>query len=128
MIYRCTFTEIDGIRYLAEYRLVSEHGMPVEDNELPVAPGPLLTDDGRYRFRLVDNPDFGKDGDACRFMLEDNPQPTPKRDLEAETRATKRAAIQAALPDILLAAAEGKDIGDEARKVLAQLTKATEAK
>jgi hypothetical protein len=42
----------------------------------------------------------------------------PEVDAEAEARAAKRAAIQAALPDILLAAAEGKDIGEEVRKVL----------
>lgn len=118
MIYRCTFTEIDGVRYLAEYRLVSERGTPAADEELPAAPGPLMTEDGRYRFRLVDNPDCGRDGDERCYMLEDNPQPLSEVDAGAEARAAKRAAIQAALPDILLAVAEGKDAGEVTREVL----------
>jgi hypothetical protein len=52
----------------------------------------------------------------------------PEVDAEAEARAAKRAAIQAALPDILLAAAEGKDVGEEVRKVLNAAAEVAKAK
>lgn len=118
MIFRCAFRDIDGLTYLAGYRLISERGSPSTDDELAAAPGPVLTEDGRYRFRLVENPDCGKDGDARRYMLEDNPQPAPPVDEVAEAQKTRRAALAAALPDILLAVADGADLAAEVRKVI----------
>lgn len=118
MIYRCTFRDVDGVRYLGGYQLVSEHGEPTADDELPAAPGAVLTEDGRYRFRLVENPDCGKEGDTRRYMLEDNPQPAPPVDEVAEAQKTRRAALAAALPDILLAVADGADLAEEVRKVI----------
>jgi len=118
MIYRCTFTEVEGVRYLAGYQLVSERGRPSADDELPAAPGPVLTEDGRYRWRLVANPEHGKGGDARRYMLEDNPQPAPAELAEAKAQHARRAALAAALPDILLAVADGADLRDELKRVL----------
>jgi len=121
MIYRCTFRDIDGVRYLAGYQLASERGLPSADDELPAPPGPVLTEDGRYRWRLVGNPDHGKDGDTRRYMLEDNPQPFVPVDEAMEAVAGRRAALVAALPDILLAVADGADLRAELAKVLAAM-------
>lgn len=120
MIYRCTFRDIDGVRYLAGYRLVSERGRPTADDELPAAPGPVLLEDGRYRWRLVENPDCGKDGDTRRYMLEDNPQPARPVDEAAEAKKARRGTLAAALPDILLAVADGGDLREEIAKALAK--------
>ena len=121
MIFRCTFRDIDGVRYLAGYRLVSEHGRPSADDELAAAPGPVILEDGRYRWRLVENPDSGKDGDSRRFILEDNPQPERPVDMEAKAKRDRRSAVVAALPDILLAVADGGDLREEIAKALARV-------
>jgi hypothetical protein len=113
MIYRCTFTTVDGVKYLAGYQLVSERGRPEADDEIPAAPGALLTEDGRYRFRIVDNPDFGKGGDTRSTMLVDQPQELKAETAEqAKARETKErgAALAAKLPEILVAVAAGKGI------------------
>jgi len=125
MIYRCAFRDIDGVRYLTGYRLVSEHGRPAEDDELPAAPGPVLTEDGRYRWRLVANPDFGNDGDNRLYLLKDNPQPAPPVDEAEEARKARRMAVAAALPDILLAVADGADLAGEVKRVISTVEEAT---
>lgn len=125
MIFRCTFRDIDGVRYLTGYRLISERGRPTADDELPAAPGPVLTEDGRYRWRLVENPDCGKDGDERRYMLEDSPQPAPPVDEAEETKKARRMAVAAALPDILLAVAEGADLVQEVKRVISAVKEAT---
>ena len=117
MIYRCEFLDIAGVRYLVGYSLARERGQPEGDDEIEGCPGAVLTEDGRYRLRLVTNPDFGKDGDTRRTMLVEDPSPAPER----PAPDPRRAAIAAALPDILLAVADGAELRAAVRKVIEQL-------
>lgn len=124
MIYKVETLDVGGVRYVVGYRLVSERGSPEAEDEIG---GPILengeaaalTDEnGKLRVALEPHPDFGKLDGASRWTVRVAPQALTPEEIAAKVEAARKAKVAESLPDLMLAAAQGKDIGAEVRKLL----------
>lgn len=109
--------DIGGKRYVVGCRLVDEFGHAQGDLESERAIT-VFRDDGSLRWVLADNPHRGElleDGtiDQRSYTLVEAPEPAA-----AARPDPRRAAVASALPDILLAVADGADLALEVKRVI----------
>ncbi len=143
MTYKLDIQEIGGVRFVSGYRLVSEHGRPSTDDEVenpPMEIGPdggkrvakLRDQNGKLRFSADPNPGHGKrrglaviedddEIDDRRVLIVERRQDLTPAEIASSTHAARLARVVEALPELLLAAADGKEIGEEVRKLLSDL-------
>lgn len=117
MIVAFDTTTIDGRRYVTGYRVTSERGYPSGPDEIagPIMEGGKIAEltDANGKLRLVLEHDI--DGKP-KFV--ERLQSLTVAEIAAKIQTAKRAAIAAALPDILVAVAAGADLRTEIQKVL----------
>ena len=124
MTWKLETVRIGDLDYVESCRFVSETRGPAEENEIDFAfPGPLHDANGKLQWVLVAKPGPGEaikaEAVAVRsYAIEQIPQEETPEDLLAKEDLRRRAAIAAALPDILLAVADGADLRDAVRKVI----------
>lgn len=137
MIYRIETAVQNGRTYITGYRLVSEKRRPLQEGEVE---GPILENgrppnlrdgNGKLRLAVEPNPERGKrmgraalaeddEIDERPVLIVERRQELSPAEIADRAQAARREKVAAALPDLLLAAADGKDIGAEVRKVLGE--------
>lgn len=119
MTWKIETTDVNGVRYLASYRLVSEFGSPGAEDEVGFYPPVDILDANRlHQWRV----DVDVDG-AISFSRQPQIAVASRApaSLALEMPPSNRDLVAAALPDILLAVADGADLATEVRKVLESL-------
>ena len=100
MIYKYDIKEINGLQYIKGSRLISEKGMPSEDNEFTGPFGPrnqfevrnITDENGKYQWTIRDNPDYNPETDYIddRYFIENNPEPfTPDEIVQQKDKEKK---------------------------------------
>lgn len=107
MIYKLMTVEEEGATYVSGWRLISEHGIPSHPNEVAVPPAEELLDGNGKRRLILEN------GEVLVRAQALSAEEASQRGQDA-----RRAVVQEHLIDLMLAAAEGKDIGAEVRTLL----------
>lgn len=123
MTYRYDSRFIDGAEYITGYRLVSEHGTPKDYLETDDPVRDILDENGKPRWVIAPNTRFGMlrpDGerDTRRHLIEKRPLALSAEEVRARAAAARRAAVLKALPDIILAVADGAEFREEIEKAL----------
>jgi len=123
MTWRLEITRVGDVDYVSGYRLVAEHRGPEDDLEVDHPIGQLVDARGKLRWALRPNPSYGArcpDGalDQRRRVVIRAPQEDTLEEVVESQRQTRREAISAALPDILLAVADGAELRDAVRQAL----------
>jgi hypothetical protein len=116
MTWRIETVTIAGRQYVSECRLIAERRGPENDLETDRAlTVPLADERGKLQWTLEPNPDYGKADetgavDGRRYQIVHAPQKDTPEELAERERQEQRQKITAALPDILLAVAEGTEL------------------
>ena len=124
MTWRIETVTVGGRQYIAGCRLIAERRGPEGDLEIDRAfTEELLDAHGKLQWALDPNPGYGKvtsEGgvDQRRYVIVHAPQEETPEEIAERDRQARIATVAAALPDILLAVAEGAELKEEVRKVL----------
>jgi hypothetical protein len=128
MTWKIETITIGGRQYIAECRLIAERRGPETDLEIDRAlTVPLADERGKLQYALEPNPEYGKADetgavDRRRYQIVHAPQKDTPEELAEREWQERRQVVAAALPDILLAVAEGAELSDAVRDVLSSET------